>query len=198
MMEDELKIKTGNCVAYYSDIVKKILEEDDKFSSFVRNVNSKICAGELEGEDLFEQMITYCDENVLNDSRFEKDFSVEMLKRLKNFEKFNTEEAIYDFAFETIMNNQKFYVSYDSFSNVNKEVCFLVNPNNKFVSGTNKRMQTLKTNKQLKVFFEEHFNDMDVLFMEGCFELETMYNFQVYKNVCERMKRSGGNDGRDY
>lgn len=195
MLEDELKIRSGNIEEFYSDLVTKVLEEDGKFASFVRKVNSKVCAGELEGEELFEQMITYCDDNILTDERFEKDFAVEMLKRLKNFEKFNNEEAIYDFAFETIMDNKKFYANYDTFSKVNSEVCFLVNPNNKFVTGTNKRMQTLKTNRQLKVFFEEHFNDMDVLFMEGCFELESMYNFKVYKNVYEKMKTSGGNNG---
>jgi ADP-dependent phosphofructokinase/glucokinase len=68
-------------------------------------------------------------------------------------------------------------------------VCFLVNPGNRFVTGTNQRMQKLKASRQMKVFFEEHFYDMDILFMEGCFDLESLYNYQVYENIYNRMKQ---------
>jgi hypothetical protein len=189
MEEEELKIKSGNCRAYYTGLTEKILNKNEDFSRFVRSVNGKICSGELEGDGLFNEIINYCDEKILSDDWFEEDFAVEMLKRLKNFEKFNTEESIYDFAFETIMNNQTFYANYVSFESINREVCFLVNPGNRFVTGTNQRMQKLKASRQMKVFFEEHFYDMDILFMEGCFDLESLYNYQVYENIYNRMKQ---------
>lgn len=195
MEEDELDIKCGNCEDYYSGLVRKLTQEDERFHNFIRKLNSRICSGEVEGEQLFDAIISYCDESILTDKRFENDFAVEMLGRLKNYKKFNTEESIYDFAFETIMDNQKFYANYDTFANVNREVCFLVNPDNQFVSGANKRMQKLKASRQLKVFFEEYFNDMDVLFMEGRFDIKTLYNYSVYENTWKKLAGSEENNG---
>lgn len=195
MEEEELPIKCDNCKAYYSDLVKRLTGEDDRFYSFIRKLNNQVCSGELEGEQLFDAVISYCDETILTDHRFKRDFVAEMTERLKHFKKFNTEEDIYDFAFETIMNNQKFYASYDTFANVNREVCFLVNPDNQFVSGANKRMQKLKASRQLKVFFEEHYKDMDVLFMEGRFDIETLYNFEVYRNLWKKLEKTEGTNG---
>lgn len=198
MEEDELPIKYGNCEDYYSGLVRKLTEEDNRFHNFIRKLNSRICSGEVEGEQLFDAIVRYCDESILTDKRFKNDFAMEMLGRLKNFKKFNTEESIYDFAFETIMDNQKFYASYDTFANVNREVCFMVNPGNQFVTGANKRMQKLKASRQLKVFFEEYFNDMDVLFMEGRFDIKTLYNYSVYENTWKKLANTEENNGCDH
>lgn len=195
MTEDRLDIKCGNCVEYYTETVRKVIEEDGNFPAFIREINSRICSGELEDEQLFDEMIDYCDRRILTDSRFETDFEVEMLARLKNYKQFMTDESIYDYAFGTIMDNQKFYASYESFGTLNREVCFLVNPDNEFVSCTNKRMQNLKASRQLKVFFEKYFQDMDVLFMEGCFGIESLYNYGVYQNIWNKLESTEGAEG---
>lgn len=189
MMVDGIGITTSNVPDYYGALTENILSSDNQFEIFEKELNHEICSGDIDENYLFGQIIQYCDEKILSKKDFEKDFSVEMLKRLRNFEHYNSEESIYEYAFETIMENKVFYADVVTFDNLHETICFMVNPDNRFVTSTNSKMQQLKDNRQLKIFFEEHYDDMDVLYMEGHFGLESLYNYQIYENVYGQLKK---------
>lgn len=193
LMEKEPELCVGNLKDYYTLLADQILDESERFKTFETGLNSDIYAGDLEEEAIYGRIIDYCDGLVLSDARFEKDFSSEMLKRLINYDRFSSEEKIYDFAFETIMKHEVYYANFSSVAQMNREVCFLVNPNNRLVEGTKNRRQYLGASMQLKVFYEEYFTDMDVLFLQGCFKAESFYNYGVYESVYSRLKQAERN-----
>lgn len=189
MMQTGVPISSMHAPEYYGKLAKNIISSDNQFELFEKMINSKIFSEGLSEESLFERIIHYCDEKILTNPEFQKDFSVEMLKRLKDYKHYHTDESIYEFAFETIMENQVFYTNVVTYNTLHQSICFMVNPYNRFVASTNERMQQLKDNRQLKVFFEEHYDDMDVLYMEGRFGLENLYNYQTYKGVYQHLKK---------
>jgi hypothetical protein len=105
-----------------------------------------------------------------------------------NYNRYFSEETIYDLAFETIMSQKKYYASHVGVGGVFNAVGFLVNPNNRFVNCTNNRIKALLINHQLKLFFEDHFNGMDILFMEGCFPKESIHNYRLYQAAYESLR----------
>lgn len=187
--EDEELIR-GNIRNYYTQIVNRIIESSISYRDFKRKLNSKICTKEVIGDAIYNEVINYCDTQILNNEEFTHDISEEMIRRLKNYDRFTSEEAIYDLAFETIMKRRKYYVNHVEFGGIYDAICFLVNPNNKFVKSTNKRMKTLLAQHQLKLFFEDHYNGMDILFMEGCFTKESIHYYRLYQKAYEMLESS--------
>lgn len=187
--EDE-KLLRGNMRNYYTRVTKQIMDSSTTYANFKRNLNTKICTKEVVGDSIYDDIINYCDSNILNNEEFDNDLSVEMIRRLKNYDRYTTDEAVYDLAFETIMNQRKYYASHTEFGSVFDAVCFLVNPNNTFVNSTNKRMKSLLAQQQLKLFFEDHFNGIDILFMEGCFAKDSIYKYKLYKTAYESLIQS--------
>ena len=148
-------------------------------------INNQICNRELLGEDIYQKLIAFCDAEIIPDMRYSDDIAIEMLRRLKNYENFSTEEAIYNLAFDTIMKKRKYYANHTEFGRPYEAVCLLVNPENDFVNSTNDQMNKLQRNQQLQWFFEEHYNGMDILFLEGCFRVNDIYQYDLYKRVNE-------------
>lgn len=186
-VEDELELRVGNCEHYYEKITEKILETSGNFKKFIRDVNQSIGNGNFTAEELFEKVLNFCGEDIFVREEFHRDFSEEMLLRLKNYRQFETDQMVYDFAFNTIMDNQIFMVDQHSFLEPYREVCFLVNRNNSFVTATNQRMSELKESHRMKIFYENYYEDMDVLFIEGCFELADLHAYDVYEKTCIRL-----------
>lgn len=187
MEQDNVPLVAGNMNTYYSRITKEYLQESAEYKEFKRDINNKICSRELVSDGIFDAIVQFCEENILNSEHYPDDISVEMLKRLKNYNNMTTDEAIYDLAFETIMNNKKYYANHTEFGQVYQAVCFLVNPRNEFVRCTNERMNTLLINQQMKIFYENHYNGMDVLYLEGCFDVEVLYQYNLYRKAWEEL-----------
>ena len=83
------------------------------------------------------------------------------------------------------MKKRKCYANYTEFGKPYEAVCLLVNPENDFVNSTNVQMNKLQRNQQLQWFFEKHYNGMDILFLEGCFRVDAIYQYDLYKRVNE-------------
>lgn len=175
----------GNIRNYYKRITEQIIDRNMAYRDFKHRLNAQICTKEAEGDTIYNEIINYCEENILNKDDFKDDLSSEMLRRLMNYNRYFSEETIYDLAFETIMSHRKYYASHVGVGGVFNAVGFLVNPNNQFVNSTNNRMKTLLINHQLKLFFEDHFKGMDILFMEGCFSKESIHNYKLYQAAYE-------------
>lgn len=191
-VEDELELRVGNCEHYYKMITEKILDNNEDFKRFLRDVNQSIGNGNFTVEELFSKVLDFCEQNIFTRSEFHRDFSEEMLLRLKNYREFETDQMVYDFAFNTIMDNQVFMVDQHSFTDPYREVCFLVKENNSFVTATNQRMAELKESHRMKIFYETYYEDMDVLFIEGCFDLADLHAYDVYKKTYDRLADKGG------
>ena len=101
-----------------------------------------------------------------------------------------TEEAIYSLAFDTIMKEQKCFAKHIEFGKPYEAVCFLVNPDNDFVNSANDQMNKLQRSQQLQWFFEGFYNGMDILFLEGCFEVNDIYQYELYKRVDEQFEKN--------
>ena len=187
MEQDNVSLVAGNMNTYYTRITKEYLQESAEYKEFKRDINNKICSRELVSDGIFDAIVQFCEKVILNSERYPDDISVEMLKRLKNYNHMTTDEAIYDLAFETIMNSKKYYANHTEFGQVYQAVCFLVNPGNEFVKCTNERMNTLLINQQMKIFYENYYNGMDVLYMEGCFDVQVLYQYNLYRKAWEEL-----------
>ncbi len=187
MEQDNVSLVAGNMNAYYTRITKTFLQDSAEYKIFKRDINNKICSRELQSDGIFDAIVQFCENVILPSEQYPDDISVEMLKRLKNYNNMTTDEAIYDLAFETIMNSKKYYANHTEFGQVYQAVCFLVNPGNEFVRCTNERMKTLLVNQQMKIFYENHYNGMDVLYMEGCFDVEVLYQYNLYRKAWEEL-----------
>lgn len=188
-VEDELELRVGNCEYYYERITEEILDTSENFKKFIRDVNQSIGNGNFTVEELFEKVLDFCGKDIFVREEFHRDFSEEMLLRLKNYREFETDQMVYDFAFNTIMDNQIFMADQHSFLEPYREVCFLVNRNNSFVTATNQRMAELKESHRMKIFYENYYEDMDVLFIEGCFDLADLHAYDVYEKTYIRLAR---------
>lgn len=178
----------GNIQEYYTKITNEFMQYSTEYAQFRRNVNNQICKYELLGDSIFETVIQFCDDVILKNETYSNDIAVEMLKRLKNYKNLLSDESIYDLAFETIMKNSKRFANHTEFGSVYEAICFLVNPSNEFVKCTNNRMKSLLLNHQLKLFFENHYDGMDILFMDGCFELNSLYQYKLYEKAYQNLQ----------
>lgn len=183
------KLLCGNMDKYYTKVTMEWMENSVEYGTFFREINNRICSRELTGERIYQEVIQFCDEMILPDSRYPDDIAIEMLRRLKNFENLFTEEAIYSLAFETIMKGRKCFVSHAEFGQAYKAVCFLVNPDNDLVNSANEQMNRLLRQQQMQWFFEEYYNGMDILFLEGCFDVNDIYQYDLYKRVDEQFEK---------
>lgn len=179
----------GNMCDYYTRVTEKWMRQSEEYAIFFRTVNNQICKRELSGEDIYRRLIQFCDEKILSDACYSDDIAVEMLSRLKGYENLSTDEDIYKLAFDTIIRSREYFVNHTRFDDVYEAVCLLVKPENAFVNSINDQMNRLQRNQQLQWFFEEHNNGMDVIFLEGCFEVSTIYQYSLYKRVDEHMKQ---------
>ncbi len=187
---EEEDLLRGNIRNYYTQVARRIVEGNLSYTDFKRTLNYRICRKEILEEDIYREVIGYCDSQILNQDEFSRDISEEMLLRLKNYNRFTSEEAIYDLAFETIMRRRKYYANHVTFGGIYQEICFLVNPRNRFVKSTNHRMKALLAKQQLKLFFEHHYQGMDILFMEGCFTKESIHYYRLYQKAYEQLELS--------
>ncbi|WP_095172713.1 MULTISPECIES: hypothetical protein [Blautia] len=191
-VEDELELRVGNCENYYKMITEKILDTNENFKKFIRDVNQSIGSGNFTVEELFSEVLDFCEKDIFTRPEFHRDFSEEMLLRLKNYREFETDQMVYDFAFNTIMDNQIFMADQHGFMEPYKEVCFLINRNNLFVTATNQRMAELKESHRMKIFYENYYEDMDVLFIEGCFDPADLHAYDVYEKNYNRLAKQEG------
>jgi hypothetical protein len=191
---DDNKLLRGNMRSYYTNVTKNIIDNSREYANFKYSINNRICTKELMGDSISQEIMNFCETYILNNEVYENDLSVEMLRRLKNYDRFTTEESVYDLAFDTIMKQRKYYANHTEFGGIFDAVCFLVNPENAFVKSTNKRMKSLLDQQQLKLFFEDHFDGMDILFMEGCFTKDSLYKYRLYEKSYELLlKEEQGN-----
>lgn len=190
MEEEQDELIRGNMRNYYKQFTEQFIDRNMVYKDFKHRLSTRICAKEAEGDVIYGDIIHYCDEYILKKENFKDELSIEMIRRLKNDSRYRSEDAIYDMAFETIMSQRKYYANHVGVGGVFNAVGFLVNPNNNFVNSTNNKMKSLLINHQLKLFFEEHFNGMDILFMEGCFSKESIHNFRLYKTAYEGLSSS--------
>jgi len=185
----ELALLVGNMNNYYTEITRNYLQSSGEYQEFKRNTNNRICNRDLAGDEIFEAIQRFCEEKILSAECYTDDISLELVQRLKNFNGLKTEDDIYNHAFETIMNNKKYYANHTEFGKIYQEVCFLVNLNNKFVKCANENMKKLLVNREMKLFFERNYKGMDILFMEGCFELRALYQYNLYQKASENMTK---------
>lgn len=189
--ENESELRAGNCEEYYSSLVRTTASANkNQFKNFIQQLNGTICTDYNE-EKLFNSILAYCNDAILADNAFGDDFSVEMLKRLKDYKKLRTEDDIYNMAYNTILDNQTFFVNYISTGSINNEICFFVNTNSRFVESTSERMQELRMENKIKVFYEDHFGGIDILFMEGCFAVQNIHGFPAMEQVYKKLNAEG-------
>ncbi|MCR5322051.1 MAG: hypothetical protein K6E85_02030 [Lachnospiraceae bacterium] len=185
--QDNNDLKYGNIMNYYSMQVEKwINAHNSLYDRFVSELRNKISKNMIAGESIFEYVVKFCDENMLNSPEFSNDFSQEMVCRLKDYKNYHTDESIYGLVFSTIMDNKTFFANSITNGKVPNAVCFLVNPDNKFINSTNKEMNSLLLNQKMSWFFEKSFAGMDILFMEGCFPASRLYQYELYKGAFGR------------
>ncbi|MHB8128069.1 MAG: hypothetical protein ACYDEX_03630 [Mobilitalea sp.] len=186
-LSNEMKLKAGNFEPYYKQITMNIIKKDVSIMNFIRQFSEEICSGKLTEENIFERIVGYCDDYILTKDCYIQDFSNEMIARLKHYDKFNDDVDIYNVAFDTILDHQFYYISIIGTDELNREICFFVNPKNNFVEQTNARMDVLRSNNRLKLFAEDDFDLVEILYMEGCFDVQTIYLFDNYKEIYERL-----------
>lgn len=187
--QTELPLLVGNMNNYYTDVTQDYLEASGEYQEFRRNTNNKICSRDLAGDEIFAAIQSFCEEKILPAECYADDISMELVQRLKNYDGLTTEDDIYNRAFSTIMDNKKYYSNHTEVGSIYQEVCFLVNLDNKFVKCANENMKKLLINRELKLFYERNYKGMDILFMEGCFELRALYQYNLYQKASENLMK---------
>lgn len=188
-LEGELDLQAGNYVSYYRFVIEEIIGRNrNNFKDFIQQMNSDICSGSI-GEDHFYNSITmYCNDNIMADKCFNEDFSEEMLKRLRNFNRMDADEDVYNMAYNTILDNQTYFINIITTGAINNETCFFVNSASRFVENINGRIQELKKKNRIKIFYEDHFEGIDILFMEGCFGMQKIHGFTTMKQIYNELQ----------
>lgn len=188
ILEGELELQGGNCRDYYSNRVNYILDKNrNGYKDFIQKLNEDICAGLYKEDAYFNRMIAYCNDNILTDECFDDDFSVEMLKRLKDYKQIHTDEDVYNMAYNTILDNQTYFINFIATGAINNEICFFVNTKSRFVDNKNSRIQDLRARNKIKIFYEDHFDGVDILFIEGCFGVDKIHGYTAMEQAFERL-----------
>lgn len=190
--KDKREILVENCQIFYGALTQKLVKNRAEIQAFLRSLEESMKGSSFNENNIFMRLIEFCGTNIMFLPEFEKNFEREMLQRLMGSERFDNKESIYELVITTIMENQKFYALVDTYQTPACEICFLVNSDNEFVKSTSEYMQRLRTNQQMKLFKEEHFDDMDVLFMEGRFDIKNLHLFTRYQQIFEKQNNMKG------
>jgi hypothetical protein len=186
--ENELELLVGNLDNYYSRITNDIIRSDSSFSNLENKIIKEAFEKQLDPNSLYKYVVSYCEEHIMNEKMFNQNFTEEISNRLMNYENFTTENEIFDFAFNTILGTQKFYINYLVSEEINKEVAFFINSNNSFVDQKNTVIDSLRARRQMKLFYEKSYQDIDVLYILGRFSTHQISGYSSWLNAYERLK----------
>lgn len=178
-LEEGLPLQTGNCVNYYSQIVSQLITGRYKmeYEILIDSINQAISFGELTQEKLYLFLHQFSDKYIVKEKVFEDTFTVEMVKRLMNFEYegklMASQEDIYHAAYQTITDqlqyNIKIVETNVENNQLNKEICFIVDTYNEFIDYVIEKLNQYQNHYKINIFHEKDGSSMDILYLEGGF-----------------------------
>ncbi|MDY3250509.1 MAG: hypothetical protein SOX32_09210 [Candidatus Choladocola sp.] len=195
MADTRKRLQVINGDQYYQAVTGDILQNDKAYRYLQSDLFQMAAGGvnKASEEKIYERVFTFCREHILQDGRFHQECLGEIFARLQGYreegkDELKTTEDISDFVLQSI-DECRHYMCRDSFGgqDCHEEMCFLLDGDSIFaeMGSTHSIAADLIRSDKLRLFCENEYSSLDILFLAGNIRTETLYQFGDYKRAYE-------------
>ena len=166
-----------------------------------RRIRQKVDRGEINEEEIYENVAEFCERYIFADERFHMTFLSELENRLIGYEEegglsITTSTDVSNFLLTTIV-GAKHYLFRDIYGGFqsHEEMCLFLNNDSIFTGKKdfNAVLANLIADQKMKLFCDDSCNSLDVLFLAGNLYAHNIYKWKSYQESYEKVMENEKN-----
>ncbi len=169
----EGELITTNFIDYYSNKIKKYIEEN--YKDYFENVYSKIF--DLSREDInifYSECVKYINNFILNSEKFNLNVYEEILQRLLNYNSEYNEQLVNDLFNREITDNKFYFVKLINERNFYSNICVLTD-NNSIIKKI--------SNSDINYIVYSGDSKLEIIYFIGAFKEDNLIFYNLYKEA---------------
>ena len=151
-------------------------------------------------ETIYSRVLKFCQDDILSDARYQRDFMEEIYDRLKGYRSYGTDELkdandISDYILLGV-DECSYYLCRDTFGgfDIHQEMCMYLNAESQFINVKDTKAVAANQirNDRLRLFCRKGLQDLDVLFIAGNIHTKRMFQYNMYEEAWKTL--TGGTE----